>query len=821
MKIKALLILAMIALSLLSVSSVNAVTATYSYDELNRLTQVIYDDGTIINYAYDEIGNRTEMVFYLPETTAPTVSGFTIPSTSASLTVPVTTFTATDNVEVTGYLITEINTPPSSGAAGWTSSAPATYIAAAVGSHTLYPWAKDASGNVSPVYGSPGTVVIDTSLPIVSGFAIPSTSNSLTVSVTTFTATDNIGVTGYLITESNTPPSSGAVGWTSSASATYTAAISGSHTLYPWAKDAAGNVSAAYGSPKTVVIETTAPKVSGFTMPATSASLTVPVTTFTATDNVGVTGYLITESNTPPSSGAAGWTSPAPAGYTAAISGSHTLYPWAKDAAGNVSAVFATPRTVVIDTTAPTVSGFTMPATSASLTVPVTTFTATDNIKVTGYLITDSSTPPLSGATGWTTAAPASYIAAAVGNHTLYPWAKDAVGNVSAVYATPGTVVIDTAKPAVSAFTMPATSASLTVPVTTFTATDNIGVAGYLITESSTLPLSGAAGWMTAAPAAYTAAAVGSHKLYPWVKDAAGNVSAVFATPQTVVIDTAKPILSAFTIPASSNSLTVSVTTFTATDNVGVTGYLITESSTPPLPGATGWTTVKPASYIAAAAGSHTLYPWAEDAAGNVSAVFATPRTVVIDTTVPTVSGFTMPATSASLTVPVTTFTATDNIGVTGYLITESSTPPISGAAGWTTASPASYIAAAVGSHTLYPWAKDAAGNVSALFATPQTVVIDTTKPTLSGFTMPATSASLTVPVTTLTATDNIGVTGYLITESSTLPLSGAAGWTTAAPAAYTAATAGSHKLYPWAKDAAGNVSAAYATPRTVVITLQ
>ena len=231
-------------------------------------------------------------------------------------------------------------------------------------------------------------------------------------------------MTGYLITESSTPPLSGAAGWTSSAPASYTAATAGSHTLYPWAKDAAGNVSAVFATPRTVVIDTTAPKVSGFTIPSTSNSLKVSVTTFTATDNVGVTGYLITESSTPPLSGAAGWTSSAPATYTAAISGSHKLYPWAKDAAGNVSAVFATPRTVVIETTAPTVSGFTIPSTSASLTVPVTTFTATDNVGVTGYLITESSTKPLSGAAGWTSSAPATYTAATSGSHTLYPWAK-------------------------------------------------------------------------------------------------------------------------------------------------------------------------------------------------------------------------------------------------------------------------------------------------------------------------------------------------------------------------------------------------------------
>jgi len=33
-------------------------TAQYTYDNLNRLVQVQYDDGTTIQYAYDAVGNR-------------------------------------------------------------------------------------------------------------------------------------------------------------------------------------------------------------------------------------------------------------------------------------------------------------------------------------------------------------------------------------------------------------------------------------------------------------------------------------------------------------------------------------------------------------------------------------------------------------------------------------------------------------------------------------------------------------------------------------------------------------------------------------------
>ena len=90
------------------------------------------------------------------------------------------------------------------------------------------------------------------------------------------------------------------------------------------------------------------------------------------------------------------------------------------------------------------------------------------------------------------------------------------------------------------------------------------------------------------------------------------------------------------------------------------------------------------------------------------------------------------------------------------------------------------------------------------------TVIItlpDTSPPTVSAFTIPATSTALTVPISSFTATDDVAVTGYLVSESSAPPLATADGWSTSAPSSYTFATAGSKTLYAWAKDAVGNVS--------------
>ena len=36
-------------------------TTNYSYDNLNRLVQVVFNDGSTKNYVYDDLGNRTQL----------------------------------------------------------------------------------------------------------------------------------------------------------------------------------------------------------------------------------------------------------------------------------------------------------------------------------------------------------------------------------------------------------------------------------------------------------------------------------------------------------------------------------------------------------------------------------------------------------------------------------------------------------------------------------------------------------------------------------------------------------------------------------------
>jgi len=96
----------------------------------------------------------------------------------------------------------------------------------------------------------------------------------------------------------------------------------------------------------------------------------------------------------------------------------------------------------------------------------------------------------------------------------------------------------------------------------------------------------------------------------------------------------------------------------------------------------------------------------------------------------------------------------------------------------------------------------------------------DVSAPTVSSFSMPSTTNSLTVGISSFSATDNVGVTGYLITESASTPVASAAGWTATAPTSFTFSSAGTKAAYGWAKDAAGNVSARRTASVTITLVI-
>jgi len=96
----------------------------------------------------------------------------------------------------------------------------------------------------------------------------------------------------------------------------------------------------------------------------------------------------------------------------------------------------------------------------------------------------------------------------------------------------------DTTPPNITAFSIPPTSDSLTVPIQALGATDNVGVAGYKITESAASPSASASGWSSSALSSYTFTTGGAKTLYAWAKDAAGNVSTRASAQVTITLST-------------------------------------------------------------------------------------------------------------------------------------------------------------------------------------------------------------------------------------------------------------------------------------------
>jgi hypothetical protein len=163
-----------------------------------------------------------------------------------------------------------------------------------------------------------------------------------------------------------------------------------------------------------------------------------------------------------------------------------------------------------------------------------------------------------------------------------------------------------------------------------------------------------------------------------------------------------------------------------------VTGYLLTETATAPLPGDAGWVASAPASYTFSGITpgvliTKTVYAWAKDAAGNISAPVSAAVDITIpagDTTPPSVT-ITSPSPFTSATVDIA-FTITDDAGVTGYQLSEAGTAPASSDPNWIAISPAvtsfsgntthtfsALDPGASSTKTLYVWAKDGAQNIS------------------------------------------------------------------------------------------------------------
>ena len=162
----------------------------------------------------------------------------------------------------------------------------------------------------------------------------------------------------------------------------------------------------------------------------------------------------------------------------------------------------------------------------------------------------------------------------------------------------------------------------------------NAGIAGATVT------LSGAAAATTTSAAdgsySFTGLANGSYTVTPTLtgytfSPPSQNVTlngADVTVPSFTATDSAPPVINSVTLPVNPTTCTVPVT-IDATDNAGIAGYYLSENGATPAAGAPGWSATLPASFTFVGLGARTLYVWAKDAAGNLSARSSATVTIV------------------------------------------------------------------------------------------------------------------------------------------------------------------------------------------------
>jgi hypothetical protein len=127
------------------------------------------------------------------------------------------------------------------------------------------------------------------------------------------------------------------------------------------------------------------------------------------------------------------------------------------------------------------------------------------------------------------------------------------------------------------------------------------------------------------------------------------------------------PVVSEFSMPATSNSLNVPIFKFVATDNVGVIGYFLYNAPIKPNSNLPNWSPTPQKFFAFSFSGEKIMYGFAKDAAGNVSLGFK--QTILLDNVPPSVpSGLTL-SSIGSNSLSLSWTQSSDNLGVSAYTV--------------------------------------------------------------------------------------------------------------------------------------------------------
>lgn len=420
----------------------------------------------------------------------------------------------------------------------------------------------------------------------------------------------------------------------------------GTHTLYLWLKDTAGNVQHTSAVTVTLRYDGTAPAApTGVTVsPATWTNINdFGLSWSNPADTSGIAGVYY-KLDLPPTSAGDGTLveSPGIASLNHLIvsgNGAHPIYIWLKDVAGNADHNARASATFYLDQDLPSA-----PAAITSTTHSVATWSQDSYVQVNwagaadatsgiaGYAVAWDQSPETLPAPITTTTQPQAMSPALPdGNaHYVHVRAADLAGNWSASAAHLGPFFIDR--------TAPAAPIDLTADPITWT-----NVNQFNLSWTNPADLSGIAGayYKLDTPPGYsddgtfvpgeniqsisniTVSGDGAHPVYVWLKDAAGNVLSSQRASTTLYLDTIRPGAPTNLTPSPagwSNSPYFGITWTNPSDVSGIAGayYKLNAEPTGPTDGTWVTTTNTITNILVPAEGEHDIYLWLKDRAGNV-----------------------------------------------------------------------------------------------------------------------------------------------------------------------------------------------------------
>jgi YD repeat-containing protein len=178
-------------------ATVHTASATYHYDTKGRVSKIIYDNGTVVDYTYDLNGNRIGATNTTPppDTTPPSAPGTPSFSNVTATSATASWTAATDDSSVVGYDY-KLNT------GNWQALTNVLSVnltgLTTVTNYTFQVRARDAATNLGPASSNTFTTP-DNQAPTVPTGLSGSAPNSSTVNLTWNAATDNVAVTGYRV----------------------------------------------------------------------------------------------------------------------------------------------------------------------------------------------------------------------------------------------------------------------------------------------------------------------------------------------------------------------------------------------------------------------------------------------------------------------------------------------------------------------------------------------------------------------------------------------------------------------------------------------